>query len=531
MTDSHTADIRPYLQILWRRKLLALSILVVIPLATYLVVSREQKIYASSVLMKVQTQPIDVSLFQTPAPPTPAQEALNSAARLITTTAVAEDAGKRLEPPVTRGASLLSQVTATPDTSSGFITITARAAEPQRAADIANVFAETVVRRRARAARGSLDRAIAQVKSELRGLEPDDSDGHRQLSQQLQRFRALKAAQGTNAQIIEAAVPNPVAVSPRIRRTTILAFVVALLLAMGAVVLREGTDRVIRDPEEVEALSGLPLLTTVPRSAFNGQPPTALEEEAYHMLRGGLRYFNVDRTIDSIVVASPTKGDGKTTVAIGLARAAVRAGMDVILVDADLRLPQVADRLGLKQGRGGLAPVLIGAVSLDAALTEVHVEGDGPLLGRLRVLPAGPPPPNPSELLSSSRMRALLEVLTDRSELLIVDTNPILAVSDSLPLFDAASGLVIVARLNRTPRDAVKKLLKVIETTGGLPLGVVVSGTQTGGLYARSYGYGYGYVGRQADTAATNGHVAPAGALADLPRRRDDRLPAAPPEA
>jgi len=183
------------------------------------------------------------------------------------------------------------------------------------------------------------------------------------------------------------------------------------------------------------------------------------------------------------VIISPGPEDGKTTVAIGLAIAEARAGAQAILVDADLRRPQVSTRLGIPAA-DGLGAVLLHERELDEVLVEHAV--DAPDGGRLLVLPAGPPPANPSALISSPEMRALLRELEGRADLVIIDTAATLAVSDSLPLIQAASGLVMIVRMNRSSRAAVRRLQKVIASTHGTVMGTVATGTGT-----MTYGYGY----------------------------------------
>jgi len=120
------------------------------------------------------------------------------------------------------------------------------------------------------------------------------------------------------------------------------------------------------------------------------------------------------------------------------------------------------------------------------ALREIEPFGSG-----LRVLPGGAVPPNPSALLGSLRMASLLSELHADSDIVIVDSTPLLLVSDALPLLERASGIVMLARIDKTPRDAVRKALQLIDNAGGNILGIVA----TGGKYGVSGGYGYGYGG------------------------------------
>jgi Mrp family chromosome partitioning ATPase len=132
--------------------------------------------------------------------------------------------------------------------------------------------------------------------------------------------------------------------------------------------------------------------------------------------------------------------------------------------------------------------VLVGELSVEKALVSQSPANGGS--GGLQVLPAGPPPPNPSELLASMRMQELLSELTQRADIVLVDTSPLLTVSDSMPLLPLVSGVILIARVNRTSRDAMKRLRVVVRSAGGNALGVVTTAAATGGLYAAP-GYGY----------------------------------------
>ena len=488
--NKEQSDVRAYLTVLWRWKLLVIAFVVVIPTAVYFFVSSQAKVYESSVLLQVQPLAVDTSLFNT-AVPAPQAQTLLSAARLITTTGVAEAATEELGEPRSSARQLLANITATADIEADFITVAARGESGRRAAELANAFAAAVVTTRADQAVGRLNDAIGNITDQLDRLARSDRDGRKQLSEQLQRLRALRAAQGNNARIVEPAIASASPVAPKVTRTVVLSGIVALLLAFGAVVLAQGADRKIRDPLELEELTDRPLLSAVPSTAFGDLQTGGAGEEAFQMLRASLTYFNLDRPVRSVLITSPVQGDGKTTVATNLARAMARAGKDVILVDADLRRPQVATRFHV-HGTAGLGGVLIGESSLEDAFFEPEL--DTPEGGRLRALPAGPPPPNPSELLASQRMKALLEQLASMSDLVIVDSTPLLTVSDSLPLIEFVSGIVAVARLNATSEDAVKRLERVISNAGGTLLGSVATGADAGGLYG-GYGYGYGGYG------------------------------------
>ena len=210
-------------------------------------------------------------------------------------------------------------------------------------------------------------------------------------------------------------------------------------------------------------------------------------DEAFHMLRGALTYFNVDRKMASVVITSAGQQDGKTTVATQLSLALARAGKRVILVDADLRRPQVCARLGIPEPSSGLGEVLVAEASLRDVLLRFPIPEDFGV-GALLVLPAGRPPPNPSELLSSRNMIELMQSLEQQSDLVVVDTPAALAVSDALPLLQAGSGAVLVARMDRSTREAVRRLQRVVTKADGEFLGTVATGVTSGNRYT---GYEY----------------------------------------
>jgi capsular exopolysaccharide synthesis family protein len=548
-------DPRSYLKLLWRWRLLFVAFVVGVPLATFLYASQLTKVYQSSVLLDENLSPVDTSLFTSSGGAAPSTsstiETIGGLAQVIDTLAVARVAALHLHPPPANPASLLGAITATGDVTTGFITVDARAGDPQRAADIANAFGDAVVTLRTRQAIALLNQTINQVTSQLAQMHRGDAVGRKQLSSQLQRLRALRAAQGANAQVLQAAVPDTTPVSPRIPKIVGLGLLAGLLLGFGAVFIAEASDGRIRHPEDLEELTGLRLLAVVPRDAFTPGRGGPGANEAFHLLRSALMFFSVDRPLSTIVISSPVKEEGKTMVATQLAVAAAEMGREVILVDADLRRPAASSRLGItgesvKAGHG-LAGVLTGQATLDASLVDVEL-GDPGVPGevtasststrrRLRVLPAGGTPPNPSELIASQRMRELLTELAGIADLVVIDTNPLLSVSDSLPLIDSVSGVVLVARLNSTTKAAIKRLQSTIANTDAQVLGVVATGAQ-GGLMGR-YGYGYGYSARYAGANGNgngngNGHAngngngngnGRRGLAGRLDRRRADKHP------
>ncbi len=228
-------------------------------------------------------------------------------------------------------------------------------------------------------------------------------------------------------------------------------------------------------------MTDLPLLAAIGPSAFSAELSTTPEdEEAFQMLRTALMYFNVDRRLESVVVSSAGEKEGKTTVATRLALASAGAGMNVVLIDADLRRAQVSSRLGIRS-QTGLGAAIVGAHSLADTLVDYPVHGPG--VGSLRVLPAGPLAPNPSALLSSEAMERIVRQLEREADLVIIDTPAALAVSDPVPIMRMASGVIVIARMNQSSRQTIRRLKKIIESAHGNLVGVVATGTTAGPGY------------------------------------------------
>jgi receptor protein-tyrosine kinase len=213
----------------------------------------------------------------------------------------------------------------------------------------------------------------------------------------------------------------------------------------------------------------------------------------FQLIRAHLRYFNVDRELRTLLVASPASGDGKTTVALHLAAAAAKMGSTVLLIEADLRHPTVAQQLDIHPGPG-IADVLIGSVSLWKATQSIDLDQPSGISGQvpaLDVLVAGAPlPPNPSELIESDAMAAALRQASSTYELIVIDTPPLTAVSDAFPLLRKVDGVIIVGRIGGNPRDLAERLHHTLAGAGAPLLGVIANGFK---VRRGSNGYGYDY--------------------------------------
>jgi len=391
---------------------------------------------------------------------------------------------------------------------SNVVDVAATATSPALAADIANIYTNVFVREQQNSNHAYYASALKLVEKQLKVLTSKQklSPSGIALAGRAQSLGVLAELRNGNVEIAQAAIPPTSPSSPKTSRNTALGAVLGLLLGIGIAFLLERFDRRIREPKDLESVYGLPLLGVVPESSAlqrsgggQGVPGAALpsgESEAFHLIRAHMRYFNVDRELRTLMVASAAPGDGKTTIARHLAAASARVGARVLLLEADLRRPTIARQLGLVSGRG-LSDVLIGSISLAGATHRIELVApttDKPDGHSFDVLVAGAtPPPNPGELIESHAMESLLEQAKAMYDLVVIDTPPLTAVSDAFPLLKKVDGVVIVGRVGRNRRDVAERLHETLTGAGAPLLGVIANGFKSGRRGGYGYGYGYDY--------------------------------------
>jgi capsular exopolysaccharide synthesis family protein len=374
------------------------------------------------------------------------------------------------------------------------VTIEATHTDPRLSARLANTFAEQYIRFRRRADRAKIAEAKRLVQGQLDQLTPEEqaTPSARSLRQRLQELQIVTALQTGNAEQVEIAETPTSQSSPRPLRNTAVGAVLGLLLGLAAAFLLERLDRRIRDPEELPEIFGRPTLASIPEVDELASTDTPLSPEAsepFRMLRANLRYFNVEKQVRSVLITSSQPGDGKSTVAWNLAVASASAGIPTLLIEADLRRPSFAQwtRSGVRLGLSGL---LSHQGDLDEAVQTLSVGArpGGTRSHTLDVILSGALPPNPDELIDSTRMREIVDEAQLTYQLVVIDTPPTSAVSDAIPLMNAVSGVIVVGRLGRTTRDSAAQLAHQLQNLEARILGVVVNGARR-----RRGGYGYGY--------------------------------------
>jgi capsular exopolysaccharide synthesis family protein len=262
--------------------------------------------------------------------------------------------------------------------------------------------------------------------------------------------------------------------SPRIVLNSCLGLLVGLLLGFGAALARQRLDTRVRTVDDVATLTTLPVLGSSSfdpkarrRPLVTHTDPHDHRAEAFRSLRTNLQFIDFEAASRSFTITSSNPSEGKTTVAANLAITIADSGASVVLIDGDLRRPQLAERMGL-DGTVGLTDVLIGRLELDDVLQ--------PWGGRdLTVLPSGSIPPNPSELLGSLGMSTLIEHLAGRYDYVIVDAPPLLPVTDGAILSRITDGAVVVVASGRTTRVDLESSVTKLRRVESRILGTVVT--------------------------------------------------------
>jgi capsular exopolysaccharide synthesis family protein len=322
----------------------------------------------------------------------------------------------------------------------------------------------------------------------------------------LQRLKDATVSAGlraTNIHLVDSALVPTSPVRPRIMYNIEVSLLVGLVLGVTLALVLESMDTSIKSAEDMERISGVPTLAVVPmaRSSWLSRGmagrqmkeasvesivlrhPTSSLAEAFHILRTAILLSAAPRPPQAVLVTSAQPGEGKTCTAVNLAIGLAQRGVPVVLVDADLRRPGVSRALDISANGAGLSTTLSGGHTLDDAIFKHET------VPNLWVLPAGPEAPNPADLLSSPAMQKVLTELRGRFEHIIVDSAPLLLVTDATILSRMVDGTVLVVESGVMARRGLVRARRILESAGGRILGGVLNKWD-----ARSEGY-YAYYG------------------------------------
>lgn len=450
-------ELRDYVRIVRKGWILitAIALLAIAAAAAYSFVKTPEYSASAKVFVSVQSSDTVTDLVQGN---TFTQNRVKSYAALVTTPVVLKPVISKVGLQTTV-AELAPRVTATAPLDTSLIQIDATSTDPQQAAALANAASQS-------------------------------------LSEAVQGLEAPRASTGLSpvriSQVTDAVAPtSPTA--PNIPLNLALGALIGLALGLGAAVLRETLDTRIRGEHDVHGISTAPIVGGIafdPRAPEHPlivqDDPRSVRAESFRTLRTNFQFLGGGDRRGSFVVTSSVQGEGKTTTVANLAIALADAGRRVVIIDADLRRPRLAEMLGL-EGAVGLSDLLIGAAEFD----DLVQSWGG---GNLDVLPAGRIPPNPSELLGSMAMAELIGRLEQRYEFVLFDAAPLLPVTDAAVLSTHVSGVLVVVAAGRTRKAQLRGTIAALHNVDVAPSGIVLSMMPTKGPDAYGYGYGYGYV-------------------------------------
>ena len=414
----------------------------------------------------------------------------------------------------------VKRVDATVDPNTAGLTITARAGDPVAAQAIANAVAHAIQAKSSDASNtASLLADMETVRTRMLAAEseyerllalptPRKTEDELALANSLATVRELTTVydtltaslgSGQDGLVVvdQAAAASALKIAPLALRDTLLAAVAALIIAAGIVSLLEYLDDRVKDPETIEAVTGLGTLGTLPRmKGDKGRSeiyrlatllyPRSPAAEAYRTLRSNIEFAAVDAPIRTLLVTSAVPGEGKTITSANLAAVFAQAGRRVLLVDADLRKPGVHVAFNLPNARGLTTLIRGDELGLDDVALTTEQAG-------LRILTSGPLPPNPAELLGSHRMRTVLERLKSEVDLVILDSAPLRGLTDSAVLSSFVDGTVLVIDAGVSRRQVVRQCRQALEKADANVLGAILNRIPDKSRSSgEAYGYGYG---------------------------------------
>ena len=381
---------------------------------------------------------------------------------------------------------------------------------------------------------GALVAAERQLKEEF-SLIPQLSRQYTDLQRELQiateslnRFLAtrenlqIEASQKSEPwQLIAEPLASGDPISPGLSRNLLGGALIGLALGVAAGLVRDRLDHVFHSVEELKEAVKLPILGLIPHNKDLLDLPLVLDtstaatgsplalgvasdtdflskpsrngysntpfQESFRVLYSNLKFLSSDTPIRSVSISSSLPGDGKSTISLYLAQAAAAMGQRVLVVDADMRRPQLHHRLGLKNMRG-LSNILANGLSPDDVIHLADVN--------LSVLTAGQIPPDPTKLLYSQRMASLIEQFENSFDLVIYDTPPLLGLADATLLATHTDGLVLVLGLGKTDRSAFATVLDHLKLSAVPILGLIANGINQSSNYANGYHYYQSYYNR-----------------------------------
>jgi len=535
----HSATLRDYLGVLRRRKWIILLAVVLVPAAAVGFSLHQQKLYQAQAKVLLSTQNLAAQLTgtQNTGINETQTEIVQTQAEVARVPAIAGRVLRRVPGTGLTVSGFLADSSVSASANADILTFSVTNHSPGRASRLVDEYASSYTVYRRHLDTAAIHAAIVNVDDRITRLVAAGG-GHSSLYSSLldrqQTLATMSALQTSNATVVQYASKTPL-VQPKTSRNAILGLFLGLVLGIGLAFLWEALDTRVRTAQEIgDRLGGLPMLGRIPvpgkalrsknRLVMLGDP-SAVEAEAFRMLRTSLEFTTLGRDVRRIMITSAVEQEGKSTTIANLAVALARAGQRVILVDLDLRRPYLdkffnLEGPGITQialGRSTLADALqLGTVALSernprrtpspnvrvnlapGANGNGNGHGDGSRVkGVLAVLPSGPIPPDPGEFVGTAVLGELLDELAELADVVLIDAPPVLHVGDAMTLSSKVDGIIVATKMKVVRRHLLGELARLLAATPAPVLGFVVTGAEEeDAAYGYGYGYGYGYAPR-----------------------------------
>ena len=508
----HDVTLRDYANVVWRRKWIVIGVTVALVALALAYSFMKTPMYKATATLIYQS-PVDVSApLSAPSyvDPTTLATELNAVASVIASPVLVTSARRAMSPAdIAVGYSVsAAPAAAASGTSASTVLITAQSPTAGTAARAANAYAAAFTAFRKSQEQAQVRQAEQVVQSKLstfKGPTALASTAYVTLLQDLQGLQILESTLTGDFRILVPATPPAKPFSPKPARNGAMGLAGGLVIGIGIVLLLEQFDTRVRTADEAAVILGMPVLGTIRKlssKALGEQPLVVLGDshspaaEAIRKLRGNLEFADVDGNFKSLFITSALQHEGKTLTVCNLALSLAATGVRVVLVDGDLRRPQVHAYLDLSNGTGvstvltGRTALLntVGSRSVGPRLTERGKPGRvGAISGdeRLYVLTSGPVPPNPAEIIASKSFAAMVGELRDNFDMVIVDAPSLLAVGDAAAIARCVDGVMVLVDLAQAKRPWLEEAARQLAQMPCRKLGLVLVGT------APSHGYAY----------------------------------------
>ncbi|MER2561752.1 MAG: polysaccharide biosynthesis tyrosine autokinase [Myxococcaceae bacterium] len=338
---------------------------------------------------------------------------------------------------------------------------------------------------------------VEKKKLELGRLQQESDSAKRQYESVFKRLKDIELSgllRTSNVRVLDAARPSMGPIRPNVPQTTLFGVIAGLVAAIGLALMLEFLDSSVTSQSEIEERLGLTFLGFVPSI-----PPTESSTKDLHIhrepkshiaectraVRTNLLFMSPDKPIKRMLVTSSGPQEGKSTTAINLAIAMAQSGQKVLLIDTDMRRPRLHKAFGVPNDVG-VSSLVVGEGKLDEAIKTTEVPG-------VYLLPCGPVPPNPAELLHTRAFGELLETLDGMFDRVLLDSPPVGAVADAVVLATQVNGVVMVLKAGVTNRDVAKRTLRALQDVKATMLGAVLNDVNLERSRYGDYSYGYSY--------------------------------------